>query len=156
ERPTGLAHELELLAERAGVEVRVAGGERREIDRRERRLAVLAQEPHLPARNVERAGEVAAAAERPSRRRSVERERLLDLVEQFEWIAALAVHLVDEGEDGYVAQPADLEQLAGARLDALGGVDHHDGGIDRGERAVGVLGEVLVAGRIQQVEHAAA
>jgi hypothetical protein len=50
----------------------------------------------------------------------------------------LAVHLVDEGDDRDVAQAADLEQLQGARLDALGGVDHHDGGVDRGQRAVGV------------------
>jgi hypothetical protein len=45
----------------------------------------------------------------------VQRQRLLDLVEEFERVAALAVHLVDEGDDRDVAQPADLEQLAGAR-----------------------------------------
>ena len=55
---------------------------------------------------------------------------------------------------GNVAQAADLEQLARARLDALGGVDHHDGGIDRGQRAVGVFREVLVARRVEQVEDA--
>ena len=69
---------------------------------------------------------------------------------------ALAVHLVDEGDDRDVAQPADLEQLARARLDALGGVDHHDGRIDRGERAIGVVGEILVARRVEQVEDAVA
>ena len=96
----------------------------------------------------------AAAADRPGQRRGVERQRLLDLVEQVERIARLAVHLVDEGDDRDVAQPADLEQLARARLDALGGVDHHDRGIDRGQRAIGVFGEVLVAGRVEQVEDA--
>ena len=50
-----------------------------------------------------------------------------NLVQQFEGIARLAVHLVDEGHDGNVAQAADLEQLAGLGLDALGGVDHHHG-----------------------------
>ena len=94
-------------------------------------------------------------ADRPVDRGGVERQRLLDFVEQFERIAALAVHLVDEGEDRDVAQPADLEQLAGARLDALGGVDHHHRAVDRGQRAVGVLGEVLVARCVQQVEDAA-
>jgi hypothetical protein len=34
----------------------------------------------------------------------------------------------------------------------LAGVDHHDGGIDRGQRAVGVLREVLVARRVEEVE----
>src|SRR5256886_84748 len=33
-------------------------------------------------------------------------------------------------------------------------VDHHHRRVDRGQRAVGVLAEVLVAGRVQQVERA--
>ena len=66
--------------------------------------------------------------------------------------AALAVDLVDEGDDRHRAQPADLEQFARLRLDALGGVDHHHRGIDRGQRAIGVLGEILVARRVEQVE----
>jgi hypothetical protein len=98
------------------------------------------------------ADEIAAAADRPGHGRRVERQRLLDLVEQLEGVAALAVHLVDEGDDRDVAQAADLEQLARARLDALGGVDHHDRGVDRGQRAVGVFREVLVARRVEQVE----
>jgi hypothetical protein len=92
---------------------------------------------------------------RPRRRRGVERECLLDLVEQVERVAALPVHLVDESQDRDVPQPADLEQLARARLDTLGGVDHHDGGVDRGQRPVGIFGKVLVAGRVEQVEDAA-
>jgi hypothetical protein len=43
----------------------------------------------------------------------------------------LAVHLVDEGEDRDVAQPANLEQFQRARLDALGGVDDHHSTVDR-------------------------
>jgi hypothetical protein len=39
------------------------------------------------------------------------------------------------------AQAADLEQLARLRLDALGGVDHHDRRIDRGQRAIGIFGK---------------
>ena len=88
--------------------------------------------------------------------RGIERERLLDLVEQVERIAALAVELVDEGDDRDVAQPADLEQLARLRLDALGGVDHHHGRVDRGQGPVGILREVLVARRVEQVEDATA
>ena len=33
-----------------------------------------------------------------------------------------------------------------------GGVEHHDGAVDRGQGAVGVLAEILVARRIEQVE----
>ena len=35
-------------------------------------------------------------------------------------------------------------------------IDHHDGRIDRGERAVGVLREVLMARRVEEIEDAAA
>ena len=108
-----------------------------------------------PIDDVVGAEKIAAAADRPGHRRGVERQRLFDLVQEIEGVAALAVHLVDEGDDRDVAQPADLEQLSGARLDALGGVDHHDRGVDRGQRPVGVLGKVLVARRVQKVEHEA-
>jgi hypothetical protein len=33
-----------------------------------------------------------------------------------------------------------------------GGVDHHNGGIHRRQRAIGVLAEILVARRVEQVE----
>ena len=95
-------------------------------------------------------------ANRPGHRRGVERQRLFDFVENFERIARLAVELVDEGDDGNVAQAADLEQFARARLDALGGVDDHHGRIDGGQRAIGVFGKVFMAWRIQQVENAVA
>ena len=156
ERPAGVLHQRQLLGDRLGVEHRIFRRQRGEIERlRLGRLAVLAEQPHLAGRQIVGAGEIAAAPDRPGHRRGVERQRLLDLVQQLERIAALAVHLVDEGDDRDVAQPADLEQLAGARLDALGGVDHHHRRVDRGERAIGVLGEVLVARRVEQVEHAA-
>ena len=118
-------------------------------------LRQLRGQVHLPRAQIVGAGELGRPPDRPGHRRGVQRQRRGDLVQQLERVAALAVHLVDEGDDRDVAQAADLEQLAGARLDALGGVDHHDGGIDRGQRAVGVLGEILVAGRVEQVEHAA-
>ena len=158
ERLAGVAHQLELArrsraASRLGLSAATSA---MLISRKRAGLAGVAlDQPHAAALDVDGADEIAAAADRPVHRRGVERQRLLDLVEQVERIAALAVHLVDEGDDRDVAQPADLEQLAGARLDALGGVDHHDGGVDRGQRAVGVLGEVLVARRVEQVEDAA-
>ena len=156
EAPAGVLHQRQFLGDRLGVEHGIFRGQRGQIERLRRGgLAVLAQQPHLAGGEIVGAGEVAAAPDRPGHRRGVERQRLLDLVEQLERVAALAVHLVDEGDDRDVAQPADLEQLAGARLDALGGVDHHHGAVDRGERAVGVLGEVLVARRVEQIEHAA-
>ena len=128
--------------------------DRRAVDRHRRLVGI--EPAHAVAGEIVGAGEAAPAADRPGHRRSVEGERLLDLVEEVERVAALAVHLVDEGDDRDVAQAADLEQLARARLDALRGVDHHHGGIDRRQGPVGVLGEVLVARRVEQVEDAIA
>ena len=51
----------------------------------------------------------------------VERERLFDLVDEVERISAFAVELVDKRDDRHVAQSADLEEIAGLLLDALGG-----------------------------------
>ena len=102
--------------------------------------------------HVVAAEEVAALADRPGGRADVELQLVLDLVDDLEGVAGLAVHLVAEGEDRQVAQAADLEELAGLALDALGAVDDHDRGVDGGQRAVGVLGEVRVAGRVDEVE----
>ena len=104
------------------------------------------------AEHVVAADEVAALADRPGGRADVELQLVLDLVDDLEGVARLAVHLVAEGEDRQIAQPADLEELAGLALDALGAVDDHDRGVDRGQRAVGVLGEVGVAGGVDEVE----
>ena len=120
------------------------------------RNALRVEAPHRVLAQIIGARERFAAPDRPVHRRDIERERLLDLVEEVERVAALPVHLVDEGDDRNVAQAADLEELARARLDAARRVDHHDGGIDRRERAVGVLGEILMARRVEKVEDAAA
>ena len=67
-------------------------------------------------------------------------------------VAALAGELVDKANDWHVAQPADLKELAGLLLDAFGGVEHHYCTVDRGQRAVGVFAEILVARCVEQVE----
>ena len=83
-------------------------------------------------------------------------ELALDLVHQLQRLPHLAVHLVDEGDDRRVARAADLDQPARLRLDAVGRVDHHQRRVDRGQHAVGVFREVLVAGRVEQVDDAVA
>ena len=49
-------------------------------------------------------------------------------------------------------QGADLEQLDGLGLNALGGVDDHDRRVGGHQGAVGILREVLVTGGIQDVD----
>ena len=127
------------------------------LDRLADALAIgSVEDQHAVVGEIVGALEILAGAGRPAHRRHVEREGRGDLVEQLDRVLALAIHLVDEGHDRHVAQAADLEQLARARLDTLGGVDHHDGRVDRRQGAVGVLAEVLVARRVKQVEDRAA
>ena len=98
------------------------------------------------------AGKILAHANRPVDRRRVQRQFLLDFIKDFKRITRLAVHLVDEGDNRDIAHAADFEELQRARLDAFSAVDDHDGRIHRGERAVGIVGKILVAGRIEKVE----
>ena len=62
-------------------------------------------------------------------------------------------HLLMKVSSGQVPLAAHLEQLERLRLDALGRVEHHDRGVGRGQDPVGVLGEVAVAGGVEQVQH---
>ena len=91
-------------------------------------------------------------ADRPVDRKRADAQLVLDLLEQLVGVARLAVHLVDKGEDRHAAHRAHLEQLARLRLDALGGVDDHDRRVRRHQRAVGILGKVLMARRIQDID----
>ena len=105
---------------------------------------------------VDHAAKAVAAADRPIHRPAGEPQFLLDLIDQLEGLPAGPVHLVDEGEDRDPPHPADLEQFAGLGFQALRGVLEHHRVVGRGEGAVGVLGEVLVAGGVEQVDRAAA
>jgi len=81
----------------------------------------------------------------------VDAEHVLDLAHQVERVAAKAVHLVHEGEDRDAAHAADFEEFSRLRLDALRRVDQHHRAVRRGQRAVGVLTEVVVARGVEDV-----
>ena len=74
------------------------------------------------------------------------------MLEQLERIPARSVPLVDEGDDRDFPITADLKQLASLGLDAFRAVEHHDRCVRGGKDSVGVLGEVSVSGRIEQVQ----
>ncbi len=113
------------------------------------------EEVDLAGAAVEHAFEGRAVAQRPDDRRRLQAEDILEFIEQVDRAAGGPVALVHEREDGHAAAAADFEELAGLRLHALGGVDDHEGGVHGGEDAVGVLGEVLVAGGVEEVNGAA-
>ena len=95
--------------------------------------------------------EALAHANRPSHRCTADVEHLLDFVHQLDRIPALTIELVDKGHDWRGSQPAHIHELLGAGLYALGHIDDHQGGIHCCQGAIGVLGEVLVPRRVQQV-----
>ena len=80
----------------------------------------------------------------------------LDLVHQFQGVAARTVPLVDHRDDRDLTVLAHLEQLQCLRLEAFCGIDEHHRGVDGGQHPVGVFGEVGMAGGVEQVDDACA
>ena len=113
---------------------------------------VAGKRQHALGIAVVHAPKILAAADGPVHRVGLDAEDPLNVFHQLKGVARLAVHLVDKGKDGDVAQRADLEQLDGLRLNALGGVDDHDRAVGGHQGAVGVLAEVLVSGGVQNVD----
>ena len=96
--------------------------------------------------------EVLPHADRPGERGALDLELVLDVGQDFHRVHPVPVQLVDEGHDRGVAHPADLHELLGLGLDPLAAVDDHQRAVHGGEDPVGVLGEVLVAGGVQEVD----
>ena len=63
------------------------------------------------------------------------------------------IHLINEGQHRNLSKTADLKQFSCLCLDAFGRIDHHDGAIGSRERPVGIFAKVLMARRIQYVDH---
>src|SRR5690606_29451520 len=91
-------------------------------------------------------------ADRPSNGTGLDIRHVLDPVEQIDGVADVPVQLVDVADDGRVAQTADVHQNDGARLHAIAADDHNKRAVHRGQGAVGVFGEVLVTGGVEQVD----
>ena len=111
------------------------------------RLAVLVDGGVL-LDDVDVAAERIGGADREVDGRDLRAESGLQLVERRVVVRVLAVHLVDEDQARQPARVGELPDLLGADLDAGGGIDHHDGRVDRGERLDHIGLEVGVAGRV--------
>lgn len=143
-----------ILLPHAGVELR--GVQVRDFDRRGvgRQLLVGGEEREVLLVEVVDPLEGGAVGDGEGQRPDADVELLLHLVEQVEGLLRGAVELVDEDDDRRRAHAADLHQLARLGLDALGAVDDDDDRVDGRQRAVGILGEVLVARRVEDVDFA--
>lgn len=97
-----------------------------------------------------------AFADGPGEGRGVYAQLLVELVEQVERVLPLAVHFVDEHNHGRIPHPAHRHQLFGLLFHTFGGIYHQNHRVDGGEGAVGVFGEVFVAGGVEYVHTAAA
>ena len=120
------------------------------------RVSLVGEVQNAALAAVVHAKKFLAAADRPVDGIGVDAQLALDLFAELERVACFAVHLIDKGENGNVAQGADLEELARLRLDALRAVDDHHGAVRGHQRAVGVLREVLMSRRIENVDAVAA
>src|ERR1035441_9593352 len=107
---------------------------------------------HLLRLTVKDALKLEAVADGPVHRERADAQHSLQLIQQGERLFHRAIALVDEGEDRHATLPANLEELAGLRLDALGGINHHHDRIHGSEHAIGVLGKVFVTWCVQQIE----
>ena len=116
--------------------------------------AVRVNRMKSPVRRSSTPFEVSGDADRPRQGSGSQPDPFLDLVHQFQGVAAGTVPLVDHRDDRDPAVLAHLEQLQCLRLEALRGVDEHHRGVDGRQHPVGVFGEVGVAGGVEQVDDA--
>ena len=100
--------------------------------------------------HVDVATERLRGADRQVDRRDLGPELRLQAVEHRVVVRVLAVHLVDEDEARQLALLGQPPDLLGADLDPGRRVDHHDRGVDRGQRLDHVGLEVGVAGRVDE------
>ena len=82
--------------------------------------AVGGEVDDLSAAPVIHALKILAAADGPVHRVGLNAQFFFQFLQQLKGIPGLPVHLVDEGKDGNVPHGADLEQLPGLGLHALG------------------------------------
>jgi hypothetical protein len=79
-------------------------------------------------------------------------QRLLQLIEHHLGIGGRQVDLVDDRDDDEVLRHGQMDIGERLGLDALGGVDDQDGALAGLQRSAHLIGEVDVAGRVDQVE----
>jgi hypothetical protein len=115
-------------------------------------LFILREEVDELAPPVVYAYERPVTEDGPRNRMTLDAEVCFDVADELEGIFARAVALVHEGEDRNPAFFADIEQLARSLLDSAAVVEEHDSAVGGDERAIGVLREILVAGRVEQVD----
>ena len=94
---------------------------------------------NVPFFPVEYPLEFLAAADGPVHRIGLDAQLLLNLLQQVKGVPGFPIHFVDKGKNGNMTHDADLKQLPGLVLHALGSVDDHHCGVCRHQSSVGIL-----------------
>ena len=105
-----------------------------------------------PGISVEDALEIPVNTNRPVDRAGPDAQHLLQLFHQSKRILGCAVHFIDKRKDRNIPHAADFEELNGLCLNALCGVNEHHCRVCGHKNTVGVFGEVLVSGCIQNID----
>ena len=110
------------------------------------------KDPHLVCPEVHDTVKAFAHAHGPCEGNHGHPQGLLKLIHQRNGLAHLSVHFVDEGQDGCISSPADLQKAKGLLFHTIGRIDDHQGCVHGREHPIGVLGEVSVPRCVEQVD----
>ena len=90
--------------------------------------------------------------DRPAQRAHIDMQLLFDLVQQVERVLTVAVHLIDKHDHGSLTHTADFHQLTGLGFHTFCGIDHDNNAIHSRQRTKRIFSEILVAGRIEDID----
>ena len=107
---------------------------------------------HAPVLPVINPLKISVGSDRPVHGIRCDPENVFNFLEQIKWIFRGAVHFIDESKNRNAAHFTNVKQFYGLRLYALRAVDQHDRTVRGHQRPVRVLGKVLMARRIQNVD----
>ena len=107
---------------------------------------------HLARLPVEHAAKIKPVADGPVHWKRANAQHPLQFVNQLQRIFHRPVAFVHEREDRHPALAANFKKFSRLRLDAFGRVNHHHDCVHGGQHTIGVLGKILVAGRVEQID----
>ncbi len=90
--------------------------------------------------------------DRPAQRGDGQVEFLLDLVQEVKPVLSFTVQFVDKHDDRRVTHPADFHQSFSLFLHTFRYVYHHDHAIHGRQRPEGILGKILVARGVEDID----
>ncbi len=113
----------------------------------------LAEQLHATVGAGHNAHEVAARPDRPVDGARVNVQGLFHFGHEIERFAPRQVHLVDQGQDRDPTHAAHGEQFACLGFHPFGCIDDHDGAVGGRQGAISIFGEILMAWRVEQINH---